>query len=196
MFLEAWEALRRQHRGQDSSVAAALSASLDLTQPKPPPLEMPGVCCQALWPACPTGPGQESSCAPLPTQEPQAALGSPGTPCCPTFAAALLCVCFCGRAQAPPRPGGVIAPRLPAAGVSEQCVKWRSGTPPWDSHSSLSARALSGVDSAAWPPQLGVAVGVWGGGAGADGIRAWVQGAGIGDSRGGRREGQGLGESG
>ena len=32
-------------------MAGSVPASLDLTQPKPPPLEMPGVCCQAP-PAC------------------------------------------------------------------------------------------------------------------------------------------------
>lgn len=157
---------------------------------------MPGVCCQAPlaciphWPwageqlGAPSPP--KSRRLPLAPPAPRAALRLPLL-CCVSASA--------GRGPGTSRPRGCHSPRLPAAGVSEQCVKWRSGTPPWRSHSSLSARALSGVDSAAWPPQLGVAVGAWGGGAGADEHQGLGSGCRrVGTAGGGGWEGRGLGE--
>ena len=91
-------------------MAGSVLASLDLTQPKPPPLEMPGVCCQAPLACIPHWPwAGEQLGAPSPPKSRRLPL-APRHPVLPYVCrCSAVCLLLLGGARAPPAPGGVIA---------------------------------------------------------------------------------------
>lgn len=147
---------------------------------------------RALWPASPTGPGQGQELgAPSPprSRRPPLASRPPVLPCVRRYSA--VCLLLPGGAWAPPAPGGVKPPPPSRGGLRAVCgvEEWE---PPRRSHSSLSARALSGVDSAARPHSSGSR---WVVERVRMSIRAWVRGAaGWGQQRAVGRRAGGLAE--
>ena len=94
-----------------------------------------------------------------PTQGPQGALGCPSAPCCPMFAAALLCVCFCqegsghlpypGWPSSNPRPRALWAPQCQETLVPEQALRGAGVTCSLGVPSSPLLQGVLGADSCA-----------------------------------------------